>query len=108
MEKEGNANLNQRKRERKWKTLSVILIGLMACLAMGRTARGQAIVYSLEDCGVVKEMEASQPAALDSFGSVVGTAYGVEYATCAFHYDYLQSSSMRRAPRTVAHSASIR
>ncbi len=73
------------------KTLSVILIGLMACLAIGiSTARGQAIVYSLEDLGVVKEMEASQPAALNSFGSVVGTAYGGEYATCAFHYDYLQ------------------
>ena len=73
------------------KTLPVILIGLMACIAIGvSTARGQAIVYSLEDLGVVKEMEASQPAALNSFGSVVGTAYGGEYATCAFHYDYLQ------------------
>ena len=73
------------------KTLPVILIGLMACLAIGvSTARGQAIVYSLEDLGVVKEMEASQPAALNSLGSVVGTAYGGEYATCAFHYDYLQ------------------
>ncbi len=73
------------------KTLPVILIGLMACLAIGvSTARGQAIVYSLEDLGVVKEMEASQPAALNSVGSVVGTAYGGEYATCAFHYDYLQ------------------
>jgi len=73
------------------KTLTPILISLMACLAIGiSTARGQAIVYSLEDLGVVKEMEASQPAALNSFGSVVGTAYGGEYATCAFHYDYLQ------------------
>ena len=73
------------------KKLSLILVGLMACLAIGiSTARGQAIVYSLEDLGVVKEMEASQSAALNSFGSVVGTAYGGEYATCAFHYDYLQ------------------
>jgi probable HAF family extracellular repeat protein len=73
------------------KKLSLILVGLMACLAIGiSTARGQGIVYSLEDLGVVKEMEASQPAALNSFGSVVGTAYGGEYATCAFHYDYLQ------------------
>ena len=65
MEKKGNANLNQRKREKKMKTLPVILIGLMACLAIGvSTARGQAIVYSLEDLGVVKEMETSQPARL--------------------------------------------
>jgi probable HAF family extracellular repeat protein len=35
-------------------------------------------------------MEASQSAALNSFGSVVGTAYGGEYPMCAFHYDYLQ------------------
>ncbi len=73
------------------KKLPLILIGLMACLAIGvSTARGQAIVYSLEDLGVVKEMQASEPAALSSFGSVVGTAYGAEYGTCAFHYDYLQ------------------
>jgi probable HAF family extracellular repeat protein len=91
MEKRGNANLNQRKRETEMKTLLSILIGLMACLAIGvTTTRGQGIVYSLEDLGVVKEMEASAPAALNSFGSVVGTAYGGEYATCAFHYDYLQ------------------
>lgn len=62
----------------------------MACLAIGiSTARGQ-VVYSLEDLGVVKDMEASEPATLNSFGSVVGTAYGEEYPTCAFHYDYLQ------------------
>jgi probable HAF family extracellular repeat protein len=91
METKGKANPNQRKREIKMKTLTSISITLMACLAIGvSTARGQAIVYSLEDLGVVKEMEASQPAALNSFGSVVGTAYGGEYATCAFHYDYLQ------------------
>ena len=73
------------------KKLTLILIGLMACVAIGiSTARGQGVVYSLEDLGVVKEMEASAPAALNSFGSVVGTAYGGEYATCAFHYDYLQ------------------
>lgn len=47
-------------------------------------------MYSLEDLGVVKDMEASEPAALNSFGSVVGTAYGEEYPTCAFHYDYLK------------------
>jgi probable HAF family extracellular repeat protein len=90
METKGNANLNQRKRETEMKTLPSILIGLMACLVIGvTTARGQ-VVYSLEDLGVVKEMAASEPAALNSFGSVVGTAYGGEYPMCAFHYDYLQ------------------
>jgi len=57
------------------KKLPLFIIGLMACLALGiSTAQGQQ--YSLEDLGVVKGMEASQPAALNSFGSVVGTAYG--------------------------------
>ena len=88
--KKGNTNLKQRKREIKMKTLPVIIIGLMASVAIGiSTARGQQS-YSLEDLGVVKEMEYSEAAALNSFGSVVGTAYGGEYATCAFHYDYLQ------------------
>ena len=72
------------------KKSSLFLIGLMACLAIGlSTAKGQ-VFYTLEDLGVVKGMEASQPAALNSFGSVVGTAYGGEYPMCAFHYDYLQ------------------
>lgn len=94
MEIMGNANLNQRKREKDMKKLSLILVGLMACLAIGiSTARGQPgafLRYSLEDLGVVKEMEAIQPAALNSYGSVVGTAYGGEHPLCAFHYDYLQ------------------
>jgi probable HAF family extracellular repeat protein len=91
MEREGNGNLKQRKREIEMKTLSSILIGLMACFAIGiSTARGQGVVYSLEDLGVVKNMEAIEPAALNSFGSVVGTALGGEHPLCAFHYDYLQ------------------
>ena len=41
------------------KTLPVILIGLMASLAIGiSTARGQQY-YSLQDLGVVKDMEYS-------------------------------------------------
>ena len=84
----------ERERERTMKKLTLFLIGLMACLAIGiTTARGQPgpiLRYSLEDLGVVKEMQASQPAALNSFGSVVGTAYGEEYPMCAFHYDYVQ------------------
>ena len=68
------------------KTLPVILIGLMACLAIGvSTARGQQ--YSLEDLGVVKGMEHSEAAAINNVGNVVGTAYkGLEM--CAFHYSY--------------------
>ena len=90
METKGNANLNQRKRETQMKTIPVILIGLMACLTIGVTTSRSQVMYGLEDLGVVKAMEASQPAALNSFGSVVGTAYGKEYPMCAFHYDYLQ------------------
>lgn len=72
------------------KTTLAFLIGLMACLTIGvSTSRGQ-VMYSLEDLGVVKGMEASEPAALNSFGSVAGTAYKGEYAMCAFHYDYVQ------------------
>ena len=55
--KKGNTNPNQRKREIEMKTLPAILIGLMASLAIGvTTARGQ-VMYSLEDLGVVKDME---------------------------------------------------
>ena len=69
------------------KTLPVILVGLMASLAIGVSpARGQTS-YSLEDLGVVKEMEYSEAAAINSQGNIAGTAYkGVE--TCAFHYSY--------------------
>jgi probable HAF family extracellular repeat protein len=88
MERKGNANLNQRKREIEMKTLSAILIGLMACVAIGvSTARGQ--MYSLEDMGVVKGMEASDAAAINNQGYVAGTAYKGEQ-TCAFHYDYFK------------------
>lgn len=71
------------------KKLFLFSIGLMASLAIGiSTAQGQE--YSLTDLGVVKDMETSEPAALNSFGSVVGTAYGGDYPMCAFHYDYVQ------------------
>ena len=71
------------------KTLSAILIGgLMACFAIGiPTAQGQQ--YSLQDLGVVKDMEYSIPAAIDSHGYVTGTAYKGE-ESCAFYYDYVQ------------------
>jgi probable HAF family extracellular repeat protein len=89
METKGNANLNQRKRETEMKTLPAILIGLMASLAIGiTTARGQ-VMYSLEDLGVVKDMNYSVPAAINNLGYVTGTAYKGEQ-TCAFHYDYLK------------------
>jgi probable HAF family extracellular repeat protein len=89
MEIKGNANLNQRKRETEMKKLPLILIGLMACLAIGvSTARGQ-VFYSLEDLGVVKDMDYSMPAAINTLGHVSGTAYKGEQ-TCAFHYDYVK------------------
>ena len=60
----------------------------MACLAIGiTTARGQIYKYSLEDLGVVKGMEASQPAAMNNLTHITGTAYKGQQ-TCAFHYDY--------------------
>jgi probable HAF family extracellular repeat protein len=82
-------SLNNRKREIEMKKSSLFLVGLMACLAIGvSTARGQ-VFYTLEDLGVIKGMEASQPAALNNLGDVAGTAHkGQE--TCAFHYDYIK------------------
>ncbi len=75
MEKEGEHKLKRKKeRNTEMKTLPAILIGLMACLAIGiTTARGQQ--YSLQDLGVVKDMEYSVPAAINSQGYVAGTAY---------------------------------
>jgi probable HAF family extracellular repeat protein len=88
MEIKGNANLNQRKREKEMKKLSLILIGLMACLAIG-ISTAQAQQYRLEDLGVVKGMDVSLPAAVNFNGHVAGTAYK-KGETCAFYYDYLQ------------------
>jgi probable HAF family extracellular repeat protein len=70
------------------KTLSATLIGgLMACFAIGITTAGGQVMYSLEDLGVVKDMEYSVPAAINSQGYVTGTAYKGE-ESCAFHYDF--------------------
>jgi probable HAF family extracellular repeat protein len=70
------------------KKLPLILIGLMACLAIAvSTARAQK--YSLEDLGVMKGMDGSQPAALNINGHVAGTAYK-EGDTCAFYYNNLE------------------
>ena len=67
------------------KKLTVILTGLMACLAIGiSTAQGQK--YSLEDLGVLKGMDGSQPAALNIYGHVAGFAHKGN-VTCAFFYD---------------------
>jgi probable HAF family extracellular repeat protein len=85
----GKRNLNKKEREKKMKKLSLFLIGLMASLAIGvSTTRGQ-VMYTLEDLGVVKNMDYSMPAAINNLGYVAGTAYkGQE--TCAFHYDYIR------------------
>jgi probable HAF family extracellular repeat protein len=88
--KKGNTNQNQKKeREKKMKKLSLALIGLMASFAISvSTSRGQ-IFYTLEDLGVVKDMDSSVPAAINNQAQVAGTAYKGEQ-TCAFHYDYVQ------------------
>jgi probable HAF family extracellular repeat protein len=66
------------------KKLSLILIGLMACFAIG-VSTAQAQTYSLTDLGVVKDMVASEPTAINSQGHVTGTSYaGSE--SCAFHF----------------------
>lgn len=72
------------------KTLPLLLIGLVACIAIGvSTARGQQ--YTLEDLGVVKGMEASYTAAINNQGHVAGTAFKIKgQETCAFHYDYFK------------------
>jgi probable HAF family extracellular repeat protein len=82
-------NLKLKETEKTMKKLSLVLIALMASLAIGvSTSRGQ-VFYSLEDLGVVKDMEHSEPAAVNNQGHVAGTAYkGQE--TCAFHYDYIK------------------
>lgn len=65
--------------------IPVFLLSLMACLAIGiSTAHGQK--YSLEDLGVMKGMEGSQPTALNIEGHVAGTAHKGS-VTCAFFYD---------------------
>lgn len=70
------------------KKLSLILVGLMACFAIGvSTSRGQ-VFYTLEDLGVVKNMDSAVPASINNQGQVTGTAYKGE-ETCAFYYDYI-------------------
>ena len=67
MEKKGDSKPKPKKERDKNEKITSILIGLMACLAIGvSTARGQ-VIYSLEDLGVVKDMEASVPAALNNW-----------------------------------------
>lgn len=88
MEIKGNANLNERKREMEMKKLSLFLVSVMGCLAIGvATTQGQQ--YSVEDLGVVKGMDVSLPAAVNFNGHVAGTAYK-KGETCAFYYDYVQ------------------
>ena len=71
------------------KKLSLVLIGLMACFAIGVSTSWGQVMYTLEDLGVVKGMAASEAAAINNHGQVAGTAYQGE-ETCAFQYDYLK------------------
>ena len=79
-----NQKPKTKEREKKMKKLHLVLIGLMACLAIGvSTARGQE--YSLRDIGVVKDMQTSEVFAINQWGHVAGTGHsGSE--SCAFHY----------------------
>jgi probable HAF family extracellular repeat protein len=69
----------------KMRKLHLVLIGLVACLAIGvSTARAQG-GYSLTDLGVVKDMQTSEVFAINQWGHVAGTGHsGLE--SCAFHY----------------------
>jgi len=89
MEKREHTNLKQKKERKKMKKLHLVLIGLIACLAIGvSTARAQ-VGYSLTDLGVVKDMQTSEVFAVNQWGHVAGTGYsGLE--SCAFQYDYLK------------------
>jgi probable HAF family extracellular repeat protein len=79
---------SKKERVTKMNKISVLLVGLMACLAIGiSTAQGQK--YSLEDLGIMKGMEGSQPAALNNNAHVAGTAHKGS-VTCAFYYDNLK------------------
>jgi probable HAF family extracellular repeat protein len=89
MEKKGNTNLKPKKERQKMKKLPLFLIGLIASLAIGVSTTRAQVMYSLEDLGIVKGMEASEAAALNNLGHVAGTAYSGQ-ETCAFHYDYLK------------------
>jgi probable HAF family extracellular repeat protein len=88
MEKKGTQTSTKEREKDKMKTLPVILIGLMACIAIGiSTARGQ-VGYGLEDLGVVKDMQSSEVVAINNQGNVAGTGYGGS-ESCAFKYDYI-------------------
>ena len=66
---------------------------------------GTSIVYSLEDLGVVKDMETSEVSAINNQGNVAGTGYGGS-ESCAFKYDYLKNSWGMPAASTAADSVS--
>jgi probable HAF family extracellular repeat protein len=85
---ERSQNPKQQKERETMKNSSLFLIGLMACLAIGISSPARAqVFYTLEDLGVVKDMDYSMPAAINNQAYVAGTAYKAGQ-TCAFHYDY--------------------
>ena len=64
-----------------------ILVGLMACLAIG-VSMAQAQTYNVKDMGVVEGMKACEPAAMNSLGQVTGTATaGEHHAAFLFYYN---------------------
>ncbi len=61
-------------------------IGLVACLAIGiSTSRAQQATYRVTDLGTVDGMTASEPAAINNLGQIVGTSTAGTVG-CAFRY----------------------
>ena len=63
-------------------TGSLFLIGLIACFAI-RVSATSTPIYSVTDLGVIPGMDASEPAAINAQGHVVGTASGAP-GKCVF------------------------
>ena len=57
------------------KKLSLALIGLVASLVIGVTTSRAQVFYTLEDLGIIKDMDSSVPAAINNQAQVAGTAY---------------------------------
>jgi probable HAF family extracellular repeat protein len=77
---------NQRKASRNRWIAGLYAVGLVACLAIGiSTSSAQQAVYRVIDLGTVDEMTASEPAAINNVGQVVGTS-SLGSIGCAFRY----------------------
>ena len=65
-----------------------ILIGLMACLAIGVSMAQAQTYYTIKNMGVVEGMKACEPAAMNSLGQVTGIATaGEDHAAFLFYHN---------------------